>query len=86
MNIGFASGLIFASVDENVAWRWMFSLGAILPCFVIYFATFVMPESPRWLVANGRGEEAREVLKKVYPDGYESWWSYGWALYVSPTK
>jgi sugar porter (SP) family MFS transporter len=69
--LGFASGLIFASVDENVAWRWMFSLGAILPCFVIYFATFVMPESPRWLVANGRGEEAREVLKKVYPDGYD---------------
>jgi sugar porter (SP) family MFS transporter len=68
---GFASGLIFASVDEDVAWRWMFSLGAILPCFVIYFATFVMPESPRWLVANGRGEDAREVLKKVYPDGYD---------------
>jgi MFS family permease len=49
----------------------MFSLGAILPCFVIYFSIFVMPESPRWLVANGRGEEACEVLKKVYPDGYD---------------
>ena len=32
---GFASGLMFATVDETVAWRWMFSMGAILPCFVI---------------------------------------------------
>jgi len=68
---GFASGLMFATVDETVAWRWMFSMGAILPCFVIYFATFVMPESPRWLVANDRDGEACEVLKKVYPDGYD---------------
>jgi len=68
---GFASGLMFASVDENVAWRCMFSMGAILPCFVIYFATYIMPESPRWLVANDRNEEACEVLKKVYPDGHD---------------
>lgn len=68
---GFASGLIFATVDEDVAWRWMFSMGAIFPCFVIYFATYIMPESPRWLVANDRDEEACEVLKKVYPDGYD---------------
>jgi MFS family permease len=68
--LGFLSGLVFSTVDENVAWRLMFSLGAILPCFVIYFSTFVMPESPRWLVAKNREGEAREVLKKVYPDGY----------------
>ena len=49
----------------------MFSLGAILPCFVIYFSTFVMPESPRWLVAKNREREAREVLKTIYPDGYD---------------
>ena len=69
--LGFVSGLIFANVDENVAWRLMFVLGAILPCFVIYFSTFVMPESPRWLVAKNRDSEAREVLKVVYPDGYD---------------
>ena len=49
----------------------MFSLGAILPCFVIYFSTFVMPESPRWLVAKNREGEAREVLKMIYPGGYD---------------
>ena len=68
---GFASGLIFASVDKSVAWRWMFSLGAILPCFVIYFSTYIMPESPRWLLANGRDKEASEVLKTVYHDWHD---------------
>ena len=69
--LGFLSGLVFSAIDENIAWRLMFSLGAVLPCFVIYFATFVMPESPRWLVAKNREREAREVLKMIYPDGYD---------------
>ena len=67
---GFVSGLLFATVDENVAWRYMFALGTILPCVVIYLASFVMPESPRWLVTNNREEEARTVLQSVYPEGY----------------
>ena len=67
---GFVSGLLFATVDENVAWRYMFALGIILPCVVIYLASFVMPESPRWLVTNNREEEARTVLQSVYPEGY----------------
>jgi hypothetical protein len=36
--LGFVSGLAFSDVNGDVAWRWMFSLGAILPCFVIYFS------------------------------------------------
>ena len=68
---GFVSGLLFATVDENVAWRYMFALGIILPCVVIYLASFVMPESPRWLVTNNREEEARTVLQSVYPEGYD---------------
>ena len=34
--LGFVAGLVFADVDEGVAWRLMFALGAILPCVVIY--------------------------------------------------
>ena len=39
--LGFISGLVFSGVDEGVAWRLMFALGAVLPCFVIYFAVSV---------------------------------------------
>lgn len=69
--LGFASGLVFSGARDEVAWRLMFAMGAILPCFVIYFSTFVMPESPRWLVSKNREAEAKEVLKMVYPDGYD---------------
>ena len=68
---GFSSGLIFSHVSDGLAWRLMFALGAVLPCFVMYFSTFVMPESPRWLVSNNREEEARKVLQQVYPEGYD---------------
>lgn len=30
-----------------------------------------MPESPRWLVSKDRDDEAKEVLKMIYPDGYD---------------
>ena len=68
---GFCSGLIFATVDANIAWRLMFALGVIMPCLVIVLSIWVLPESPRWLVANNRGDEACDVLQKIYPDGYD---------------
>lgn len=36
--LGFISGLVFSSVDADIAWRLMFAMGVILPCFVIYFS------------------------------------------------
>lgn len=69
--LGFLSGLLFSSLPTNIAWRLMFSMGAIIPIILIYLATFVMPESPRWLVSKNRESEAAQVLKMVYPDGYD---------------
>lgn len=40
--LGFASGLIFADVDDAVAWRLMFALGVILPCLVIYVSVSIL--------------------------------------------
>ena len=62
---------MFSSVSANIAWRLMFSMGAIIPIILIYLATFVMPESPRWLVSKNRESDAAQVLKMVYPDGYD---------------
>ncbi|KAL7530615.1 hypothetical protein ACHAWF_003453 [Thalassiosira exigua] len=47
---GFASSLIFASVEESARWRVMTSMGAIAPVIMLFLATCVMPESPRWYV------------------------------------
>ena len=46
------------------SWRWMLGVEA-LPALFYFLALFAVPESPRWLLMNGREEDARRVLTKV---------------------
>lgn len=46
------------------AWRVMFGLGAV-PSVLFLVGLMVLPESPRWLVQNGKFEEAYKVLIKI---------------------
>lgn len=48
-------------------WRWMFWM-ELIPAGVFFFALFLIPESPRFLVANGKNEKAKVVLTKLYGD------------------
>lgn len=48
-------------------WRWMFGVMA-LPSIVFFLLLFVTPQSPRWLIALGRDEEARGILEKCGTD------------------
>lgn len=43
------------------SWRWMFGLG-VVPSLLFLIGIVWLPESPRWLIAKGRVEEARAVL------------------------
>jgi MFS transporter, sugar porter (SP) family len=45
-------------------WRWMFGLG-VVPAIVLLAGMVVLPESPRWLVAEKRIDEAMAVLVRV---------------------
>ena len=45
-------------------WRWMYGMGAI-PSVVFFLLLLGVPESPRWLVKNGREDEARSVLTRA---------------------
>ncbi len=49
------------------AWRWMF-LAQAAPAAVFLIALFFVPESPRYLVASGRHEEAEKVLVSLFGD------------------
>jgi len=50
------------------AWRWMFWVEAIPAAAYGVFALLI-PESPRYLVAQGRDEEAKRVLDRVLGEG-----------------
>lgn len=53
----------------HYAWRWMFGLTAV-PSALFVIATFLVPESPRWLAGKGRNDEARKVLVKIGGNQY----------------
>ena len=49
---------------ENNEWRWMFGVVAI-PSAAFFFLLFLTPNSPRWLMAQGRADEARAVFQRL---------------------
>ena len=48
-------------------WRWMFWM-ELIPAGIFLLALFLIPESPRFLVANNKAEKAKVVLRKLYGD------------------
>ncbi len=49
--------------DHPTAWRWMFGVMAF-PSLAFLLTVLLIPESPRWLVKQGRREEAQRVLAR----------------------
>lgn len=54
--------------DHAGVWRWMLGV-AVLPAIVLLVGMIFMPQSPRWLVAKGRLQEAMDVLRRIRPSG-----------------
>ena len=60
--LAYLSNYLLADTENN--WRWMFSSGAI-PSALFFVCVFLVPESPRWLIAHGRIDEAKKVLGRI---------------------
>ena len=60
---------ILASWNGQAGWRWMFGAEAV-PAFLFFLLMFLIPESPRWLVKNGREAEAGKILARVGGTGF----------------
>ncbi|MGC8585067.1 MAG: MFS transporter [Thermoplasmata archaeon] len=46
------------------SWR-LILLTGVVPALIVIFLRSFMPESPRWLISKGRGQDAINVLKKL---------------------
>ncbi|HBL77460.1 MAG: hypothetical protein A2W90_10590 [Bacteroidetes bacterium GWF2_42_66] len=61
--VAFFSNYLLVDTGEN-NWRWMLLVMAA-PAVLLFFSLFLVPESPRWLVARGKTREALHVLTKT---------------------
>ncbi|CAO1618284.1 unnamed protein product [Parajaminaea phylloscopi] len=55
--------------EDAWAWRIPALIGGLYPCLLALGTVFVVPESPRWLVSQGRHEEARTLLHRLHGTG-----------------
>ncbi|KAI3975712.1 hypothetical protein MKX01_023138, partial [Papaver californicum] len=51
-------------IGTVVSWRTLALIG-VLPCFVLLFGLFLIPESPRWLAKVGQQKEFQLPLRKL---------------------
>ncbi|MCC6127212.1 MAG: sugar porter family MFS transporter [Pirellulales bacterium] len=58
-----------AQWNIQYGWRWMLAAEA-LPAMFFLFMLIPIPESPKWLIAAGREEEARPPLEKIGGPAY----------------
>jgi hypothetical protein len=67
-----ASGVTTGTFAMESSWGWRIPslLQAVFSAIQILFLPFC-PESPRWLISNGKENEAYDVLKKYHGEGEE---------------
>ena len=54
-----------AGMNQKEAWRGMLGSETI-PALLFFFIIFFIPESPKWLIVNGKLDKASLVLSKIY--------------------
>ncbi|GMP38033.1 hypothetical protein CsSME_00009453 [Camellia sinensis var. sinensis] len=62
--LGYVSNYAFSKLPTHLGWRFMLGIGAI-PSVFLAVGVLAMPESPRWLVLQGRLGDAKRVLDKT---------------------
>lgn len=67
-----AAGITLGTRDMQNDWSWRLPLVLqCVPAFIVVCGAMFLPESPRWLMAQGRDEEALAFLTKYHGSGNE---------------
>ncbi|GER28963.1 sugar transporter [Striga asiatica] len=69
--LGYVSNFGFSKLPSHIGWRLMLGVGAI-PSIFLAVGVLAMPESPRWLVMQGRLADAKKVLDRTSDSPHES--------------
>ncbi|KAI0516449.1 hypothetical protein KFK09_009124 [Dendrobium nobile] len=62
--LGYVSNFAFSHLSLHMGWRLMLGVGAV-PSVFLALGVLAMPESPRWLVLQGRLADAAYVLDRI---------------------
>ncbi|XP_058214050.1 putative polyol transporter 1 [Rhododendron vialii] len=69
--LGYVSNYAFSKLPRHLGWRLMLGVGGI-PSVFLALGVLAMPESPRWLVLQGRLGDAKRVLDRTSDSKEES--------------
>lgn len=61
--IAYLTNFLFIDLGEN-SWRWMLGI-MVVPAAMFLLLLRSIPESPRWLILNGRDNEAVPVMRRL---------------------
>jgi len=65
-----AAGITLGTQFINSNWQWRLPLiFQAVPSLIVMVCVFLIPESPRWQLANSRDEEALAFLAKYHGNG-----------------
>ncbi|KAK6150921.1 hypothetical protein DH2020_015853 [Rehmannia glutinosa] len=85
--LGYISNNLFANLRLELGWRIMLGIAAI-PSLFLAIGILKMPESPRWLIMQGRVGEAKKILcvetiaDQANPDGSADVDRGGWRAFL----
>ncbi|KAJ6115496.1 hypothetical protein N7523_005913 [Penicillium sp. IBT 18751x] len=66
-------GSLHASDTSQFQWRFPLAF-QVVPALILVIGMIFLPESPRYLIENGRFSEAMQVLRKTHSDGTNDDW------------
>lgn len=61
--MAFLTNFLLSGIGED-SWRWMLGI-MVIPAALFALLLRTIPESPRWLVLNGRDEEAKKIFERT---------------------